>query len=174
MRNCAIDGTVSCMAQTLTFSKVVIKKFDRDPNGGTVQVSASPTKTVAKAMGWEDLPSWQKSGTARGKLTANKVEFIPVHNDLSKHQFELATIAIRDFEFVRLEVKKGKGAQKSKTSRTELHCKIDFNDENGAKKLESYFQSVPESSLKVTYEKEPEQEDLPMATEDQRQAAIEG
>lgn len=160
------------MAQTLTFSKVVIKKFDRDPAGGTVTISASPTKTVAKAMKWEELPGWQKSGMAVGKLAATSVEFIPVLNDLAKHQFELATVAVRDFEFVRIEIKKGKGANKSKAFRTELHCKIDFNDQNGAKKLESYFQSVPESSMKVTYEKEAEQDELPMATEDQKQAVI--
>lgn len=160
------------MAQKLTFSKVVILSFSRKPEGGTVKIACAPSKAVSKAMGWGEVPEWQKASTPTGSLAATLCEFQPTHTELSKHAFDLTTTQVNGFEFVRTQVKKGKTANKAPTFKLELHCSIDFNDAQGARKLEQYMASVPESAMKVTYEKAPEQEEL-LTTEEQRQAVLE-
>jgi hypothetical protein len=155
------------MSLKLTFSKVAILSVYRTPGAGTVKVSCAPTKTVAKAMGWDDFPEWQKKGSPAGKLDASLVEFTPANADQGKFAFDLATTLVNGFEFVRKQVKKGQAAKKAPTFKTELHCSIDFSDATGAKKLEAYMSTVLESSMRVTYEPEPEQSELPLSDDSQ-------
>jgi hypothetical protein len=164
------------MPLKLTFSKVVVQSFTRKPASGTVKISCAPSKAVAKAMGWGEVPDWQKSSAPAGKLDASIVEFVPSKSEVGKFAFEFkGSATVRDFQFIRVQVKKGKTAAKAPTFRTELHCAIDFTDANGGKHLEAYMQSVDESSIRVTYEKEPEQDELPgvETTDEQRQATME-
>lgn len=149
------------MALKLNFSKVSILSFNRTPASGTVLISCAPTKTIAKAMGWDDLPDWQKSALPVGELQASLVEFTPSHSDLSKHAFDLMASAVYSFKLIRKEIKKGKGAKTSKAYRLELHCSVDFTDDTGGRKIEQYMHTVQESTMRVTYEPEPEQQDLP-------------
>lgn len=103
---------------------------------------------------------WQKSATPTGELAASICEFTPKHPDQAEHAIELATTRVRDFELIRTQIKNGKTAKKAPAYKTELHCSIDFTDESGARKLEAYIQSVPESTMKVTYERKAEQQEL--------------
>lgn len=164
------------MAQKkLTFTKVVIMSLTRKPESGRVFVScAPPSKALAKAMKWgEDMPEWLKQSTPEtSKLTATLAEFVPTHADLGKHAFDLQATQVSGFEFVRVQVTKGKTAKKAPSFRLELHCAIDFRDPQGAGKIEKYFSVVTESQLKITYEEPPEQEEL-LTTEEQRQAVLE-
>lgn len=156
------------MSLKLTFSKVAILSFSRKSESGTVKVSCAPSKPVLKRMNWEDFPTWQKSGQPEGKLAASVVEFTPSDSTQSKFAFELAGAgAVRDFEFVRTQIKKGKSANKSVAYKTELHCSVDFTDAQGARKIEQYMTSVRESSMQVTYEPEAQQEDLPLTDDGQ-------
>ena len=148
------------MSLKLTFSKVSILSFSRKPESGTVKLSCAPSKPVLKRMGWADFPEAFKSGQPEGKLAATICEFTPSDSTQSKFAFELITLAVRDFEFVRTQIKKGKSATKSPSYRTELHCSVDFNDMAGAKKLEQYMASVIDSSMVVTYDPEPKQQEL--------------
>ncbi len=157
----------------LSFSKVIILSVLRKPQIGTLKISCTPTKAVQKAMGWGDAPDWQKSSSPTGKLVTSIVEFTPNHPDLAKQAFELQGAgAVRDFEFVRTQIKKGKSAAKAPSYKTELLCAVDFSDANGARKLEAYMQAVGESTMKVTYEKAAEQEELAL-DEDRKQATLE-
>lgn len=157
----------------LTFSKVVILSVDRKPESGKVKLSCAPSKNVAKAMSWGDSPDWLKSATPEGKLTVTLAEFEPIHGDLKKHAFDLQQTKVMDgFEFVRVQVKTGKTAKKAPTYRNELHCALTFTDPKGAGKIEQYFGLVQESTLKITYNEAATQEELPGATDEQRQALL--
>lgn len=148
------------MALKLTFTKVQLLQFVRKPAGGTLKVSCALTKPVMRALAWGEFPEWEKSASPHGSLSASVCEFIPAHSDLAKHAVELSTFLVRDFELLRVQVKNGKSAQKAPTFKTELHCSIDFQDENGARKLEGYMQFVPTGSMRVTYEPKAEQTGL--------------
>jgi len=154
MYNCA-------MSLKLTFSKVSILSFSRKPESGCIKLSCAPSKPVLKRMGWADFPEQFKSGQPEGKLAASLIEFTPSDSTRSKFAFDLSPAgAVRDFEFVRTQIKQGKSANKAPSYRTELHCSVDFTDEQGARKLEAYMQTVLESSMTVTYEPEAKQAEL--------------
>lgn len=156
------------MAKKLTFTKAVILAVSRKAERGTVVISCAASKTVMNEMGWSEPADWQKSCVvADGALAATSVEFTPTHKDSEKHAFDLSTTAVRDFEFVRTQVNKGKSAQKSKTYRLELHCKVHFDDPEGAGKVERSWSSVRDWSMKVTYEPAAEQGALPGTADDQ-------
>lgn len=144
------------MPQKLSFSKVTLLSFNRKVEHGTARFSAAPTKAVSKAMDWSDLPDSYKSAQPTGMLAASLAELTPSDSALAKHALELSVSTVRDFEFVKIQVKKGKTATKAPTFRTELHFAVDFIDPNGARKLEAYMQVAGESTLRVTYEKQAE------------------
>jgi hypothetical protein len=160
------------MSLKLTFSKVSILSVSRKPESGTVKLSCAPSKQVLKRMGWADFPEAYKTGQPEGKLAATICEFTPSDSTQSKFAFELITLAVRDFEFVRTQIKKGKSANKAPSYRLELHCAVDFNDQAGAGKVEKYMSTVMESSMTVTYDPEAVQEDLPLS--DDSQAELDG
>ncbi len=149
------------MSQKLTLQKVSILSFSRKSTGGTVKVMCPINRTIAKAMGWDDgFPLWQKSATCDKTLAASLCEFTPTHEGLVKHAIDLATSKVRYFELIRTQIKNGKSANKAPAFKTEVHCSIDFTDEAGAQKLEQYMHSVAESTMQVTYEPEPVQQEL--------------
>lgn len=158
----------------LTLTKVSILGYDRKPSGGKVSLSCAPSAAISRAMEWEELPDWQKSATPQtSKLVATLVEFTPTHADLKKHAFDLQAVSVDGFEFVRVQIKQGKKAKKAPTFRLELHCSVHFNDPQGGTKLERYMGQVLESTARITYTEEAEQEEL-LTTEEQRQAVMEG
>jgi len=160
------------VSQKLTFTKVVLLNVSRKPEGGTIKVSCAPSKTVAKAMEWGEVPEWQTSSTPEGELAASIVEFTPSNSDQAKHAFEIRPAGkVASFEFVRVQEKKGKGANKSPKFRLELHFSIEYADPEGAGKVEHYMQSVKDSTVKITYEPKAKQEEL-LATDEHRQAAL--
>lgn len=164
------------MPQKLQFSKAIIESFGRKATGGTAKISCSFTKTVCSAMEWGDPQDWGKSANLIGELKSSMVEFTPNHSDLQKFAFELKpAAAVYGFNLVRVQVKKGKGATKNPTFRTELHFAIDFTDPEGAAFLEKFLLSAGECSLKVTYEEVAKQETLPGTTDaDSKQGQLEG
>lgn len=167
------------MSLKLTFSKVAILSFSRKPESGTIKISCSPSSTIAKALGWgttdektgkftaDDFPNWQKSGTPTGSLAATLVEMAPSDTTRSKFAFDLDVSRVGNFSFSRTEIKKGKGARKSVAYKTTLEFDVVFTDPIGAQKLEAYMTSVAESTMKVTYEPEAVQDELPLAEDTQ-------
>jgi len=162
------------MAQRkLILNRVTILVFDRKSAGGKARLSCSPSRALEKVMGWEEMPDWQKSATPQGpKLAASLIEFTPHQGDLRKHAFDLQVTAVDNFEFVRVQMNKGKTAKKSPSFRLELHCSVHFSDPQGATKLERYMGQVLESTVRITYEESAEQEEL-LSSEEQRQAVSE-
>ncbi len=145
----------------LEFKRVLILSFSRKATEGTMKCSAALTAAVIKAMAWGDVPAWQKSSTPAGKLSASQVALDPKEPALAKHAMILDTTLVDGFEIVRTEAK-GKTAKKTKSFKTELLFSVHFSDVAGAKKLEAYMQTAnADSSMVVTFEKEPEQDSLP-------------
>lgn len=163
------------MSLKLSFTKVNLLSFSRKPAAGSAKFSAAATKKVSDAMGWSEFGDTFKSVQPTGMLAASLVELTPTDDKLAKQALELNASTVRDFELVRVQVKKGKTANKNPTFKTELHFVVDFSDPNGARKLETYMLSAGESILKVTYEKQAELELEPTEpeplTEEQKKRA---
>lgn len=155
------------------FNKVLLLSFGRKATGGTAKFSASLTKNVIDAMGWDEAPDWQKQSTPAGKLNASQVELTPKHSDLARHALVLEATLVDGFQIVRKEAK-GKGAKKTGAVRTELHFAVHFSDNTGARKLEQYQLTVnTDSGLTVTYEREPEQTTIEEVATDTKQGQLE-
>lgn len=152
------------MSLKLNFTKTSLLSFTRNQSGGSAKFSSAPSAHVIKRMGWSEPPEWQKSACAGALLKTSTFELVPGQGDLAKHAVELAGVnVIRDFEFVKKQVKKGKGAAKAPTWKTELHYSVDYDDPSGARKLEAYFQcGASDGTLTVTYEPVAEQDALPL------------
>lgn len=145
----------------LEFKKVILLGFDRKTTGGVAKFSAALSSPIKNALGWEDMPEWQKSAQPQGKLIASKIHLEPKSGIAVGKAITLETSLIDGFEIIRTEVK-GKSAKKTKATKTELTFKVHFGDNNGAHKLENYLlTSNVDSGMVVTYEKEPENEELP-------------
>lgn len=157
------------MAETITFTNAQLLSFSRKPEGGTARFSASLTDKVSSAMGWADIPECLTGAKLDGELTASTATLAPNEKELRKHQTELEISRVGHFETIRLELERSKG----KGHRTELRFSVIFSDANGARKLEQYITSCGKSRVTVSYTKAAEQEELPMATEEQRQAVLE-
>jgi hypothetical protein len=157
------------MPQKLNFTKTNLLSFTRVVSGGSAKFSAAPSKAVCRILEWTDFPEGYKTAQPNGApLKASSVELTPSEGDLAKH----GVCSVRDFQFVRTQIKKGKAANQVPTFKTELKFTVDFYDANGARQLEQYFQCGASSgTLRVTYERQPEQEQL--ITEEQAQDTLE-
>lgn len=146
----------------LNFTKVNLLSFSRKPASGSANFSSIPSKSVLKALEWEELPESYKTGSPMSAiLKCSVIELIPGQGDLAKHAVELGVSTIRDFSIQRKQVKKGKKAQKVPQTRLELTFTVDWVDGNGAKMLEAYMScGASDGTLKASYEKQAEQQDL--------------
>lgn len=147
----------------LNFTKVLLLSFSRKATMGTAKFSAALSAPVKNALGWGEVPDWQKSSNPVGKLAASQIALDPRDPTLQKHSVILDGVTSVDgFEIIRTEAT-GKTAKKTKSFKTELLFAVHFTDPAGAKKLEQYMQTANagDSSMVVTYEKEPEQGELP-------------
>jgi len=164
----SIGGTLSHMADKITFTNVQLLSFGRKPEGGSAKFSAASSDKVSEAMGWQDIPECLTGGKLEGELRATSATLSPNEKELRKHETELDISRVSGFETVRLELERSKG----KGHRTELRFSISFSDPNGARKLEQYITSCGKSRLIVSYTKQAEQEEMLLATEEQRQATL--
>lgn len=157
------------MASKITFIQAVATDVHRRPSGGSVTITCKPTVAVAQKMGWAECPDWLKKANPNGKLDASVVQFEPKDGNLSKHAFQLEPAgAVTSFELKRTQVKTGKTAKSNPQFKTELQFRIGFTDNKGAAKLEQYMQTVPASTITVTYTEAPAQEEIPLAEDKQQ------
>lgn len=157
------------MSLKLSFSKTNLLSFTRNPSGGSAKLCCRPSDRVSKAMGWGEFPDWTKCASPAGALITSTWELTPSEGDLAKHAVQLAGVnTVRDFEFVKKQIKKGKTSAKAPGFKIELHFVVDFTDPSAARKLEGYFQcGASDGTLAVTYEKEAEQLELAEGSGDQ-------
>lgn len=156
------------MAEKIIFTGVQLLSFGRKPEGGTAKFSAAFSEKVSEAMGWEDIPECLTGGKLEGELRATSATLAPNEKELQKHEMDLDISHVGSFETVRLKLERSKG----KGHRTELRFSVSFSDPNGARKLEQYITSCGKSRLTVAYTKQAEQEEMQLATAEQRQATL--
>ncbi len=146
------------MPSKLTFTNAELDSFARSADGGTAKFKAPLTASVIKAMAWGDMPEFLKGAAPDGDLAASSVELSPNDKELRKAEMQLATTRVNGFRLVRLEAEGTRGVG----FRREVRFTVYFSDENGAAKLERYMLGAGKSRLIVSYEKKPEQAELPI------------
>lgn len=159
------------MSDQIQFSGVILKSFSRNHNGGKASFSANFSSKVGKTMGWAGFPDGATSISLEGSLAASKATLQPSDGALAKWEIGFDATAVKAFEAVRYEMegKRGKGY------RYELHFVAEFKDMTACKMLEEFITNIGDhkSTLTVAYTKAAEQTDLPLQSEEGRQATME-
>lgn len=153
----------------LSFTSVQLLGFSRDSNGGRANFSSAMSNPIMKALSWIEMPNCLIGGKLEGELAATVIELEPKEKELAKHRTSLDVQRIGKFNTVRLELESSRG----KGHRTELRFTVSFPDPEGCAKLERYFLTCGKSTLTVSYEKAAQQEEIPLATDEQKQAVME-
>ncbi len=170
LRNCAKQVRIPLMPSNVTFTSATIHSFGRTAKGGKAKFEFSLTQKAIAAMGWGELPTFSHGSNLDGDLSATAVELIPNDEPLRKHRFTLDSQRVCNFVATRqeLENKRGKG------HRWTVQCDVLFGDPAGCKKLETYLLNAGKGELRISYEKQPTQTEIPgvEATEDQRQRVL--
>jgi hypothetical protein len=145
------------MPQKVDFTSVEIHHFKRSQSKMSVRFEMPLTKSCASAMGWGELQDWEDGSDLKGDLAASVITLTPSDESLKRHAIDLQVKRVHKFTATRQEIegKRGKG------SRLVVQCDAIVRDEKGCHKLEAYMATVPKSSMRVSYEKQPEQADIP-------------
>lgn len=163
------------MAEHLTVNNALLREVKRTRKGGTAKLTFPVTDRFTKKMGWPELPSRTKGWTPEDSdLRATLIELTPNNDELVKFACTIDSTLLSDFQIVSKKKKEGKGSVKSADKITEVLCIVSFSDSIGAAKLEQYMQNAARSKMRVTYDPEPEQEELPgtRASEDDSQMPL--
>jgi hypothetical protein len=158
------------LSDQIAFTGVVLKSFSRNHNGGAAKFSANYTAAVRGRMGWAEFPSGGTSMKLEGSLAASVATLQPTDGALAKWEIGFDATDVKAFEVVRYELE----GKKKKGFRYELHFDIGFKDMTACKVLEEFITHIGDqkSTLTVAYTKAAEQTDLPLQTEDGRQATL--
>lgn len=157
------------MSSKVSFTSVELISFSRSQKQMTARFEFSLTQKAMQAMGWGEIPMFQHGCDLDGDLAASVIELIPSDALARKHAVQLDTRRVFKFVATRQEIegKRGKG------QRWSVQCDVVVSDGNGCKKLEQYMASAGKCEMRVSYEPQAVQEELPTATEEQRQAVLE-
>lgn len=143
----------------VNFTSAVLVDFGRNDKGGHANFVCPLTKTVIRAMCWEEMPECVSGGNLTGDLAARNVSITPVEQANARHAIDLETQRVHKFKVVRLELE----GQKGKGSRLEVRFRVDFSDIEGCRKLEEYKMVANKSSLRIEYTPAAVQEEMPLA-----------
>lgn len=104
-----------------------------------------------------------------GKLSGGSI-VLRCQDKLVSADFDMPYKSIGGFQLLRLELEQRKG----KGFRRELRFSGTFDFSEGCATMESYMNQTANAAgeLTVTFTKEPEQSELPLASEEQRQAVL--
>lgn len=145
------------MAEKIVFGGAQLLSFTRKASGGKATFSSSLNSAVINKMGWAEVPEAITGASLEGDLAASSLVLTPKDKELARHETQIEISRVAKFETVRLELegKSGKG------HRTELRFTAYFADPVACKKLEAYLLTCGKSTVTVSYEKQPQQADLP-------------
>ncbi len=143
-------------------TNTLLREVKRNRKGGTAKLTFPLTKTITKQLGWPELPEGTKGWSPDdSELDATIIELTPNNEELAKHSMTLDTSSLGSFAVIHKENKKGKDSVKAKERIVEVTCTVSFTDPLGCAKLEQYLQSAARSKMYVSYEPQPQQEELP-------------
>ncbi|TAK97799.1 MAG: hypothetical protein EPO08_20765 [Rhodospirillaceae bacterium] len=131
------------------FSGTRLLEVRRNTKRGTLVFSADLTPSVAKVMGWTELPDKCIGSKMAGAINAASLIFAPKQKDLfGAGEFRAECQTLAHFQIVRLEIEQSRG----KGFRHEIRFSGTFHAEGVAALAESWLISVGEGQgqLRVT------------------------
>jgi hypothetical protein len=158
------------MSDQITFTGVILKSFSRNHDGGKANFSANYTAPVRKRMAWDEFPTGTTSMKLDGTLAGSVASLQPDAGELAKWIIDFKVTTVKGFEVVRYDLE----GKKNKGYRYELHFSIEFVDMTACRELEGFITHIGDqkSTLTVSYTKAAEQTDLPLQSEEVRQARM--
>lgn len=156
------------MPSKVTFTSAELLKFSKDRKGVKATFEFPLNQKSSSAMGWGDLAEFQHGSDLDGDLAASIIEMIPNEEGNKRHRMQLDVQRINKFVGTRRELE----GKKSKGTRWTVQCVAIITDMNGCKKMESYMASCAKSEMRISYEKQPEQTDLPGVEVDNNQESL--
>ena len=158
------------MPQKVRFTSAQLKSFGRSvKKGGFAKIEFGLTLAISQSMGWGELADWQHGANLDGDLAASSFELIPKESENKKHAVQLGVCKINNFVATRREIegKRGKG------TRWTVQFDVSFQDGVGCAQLEGYMLTCDKSEVRVSYEKQPEQAELPGTEAEDSQGTLE-
>jgi|HubBroStandDraft_6_1064221.scaffolds.fasta_scaffold246976_2 hypothetical protein len=145
------------MPQNVTLASCVLIEFGRSQKGAYAKLQCSLTKSLIKSLAWGDFADYEKKVTLKGDLAATSLELTPSDEALKRHRVQVKIQRVNNFVATQQEIEGSRG----KGTRWLVTCDVEISDENGCRLLESYMHAVPKAEAKISYEKQPEQADIP-------------
>lgn len=161
-------------ASIITFPSAKIAEFGRvDPASGWIKFQCAlndkSLATLFGHMGWDQPGELTQLEKLDGKLVGGNL-ILTSKDKLVDAEVEVDFKAINSFACHRFELE----GRKKKGFRRELRFSASFEDVEACAKLESYMTQCDNArgSLKVTYYPAPEQTEMPLQSEEARQATL--
>jgi hypothetical protein len=157
------------MPQNVTLTSAVLIEFGRNQTGAWARFQCSLTKQLIAKMSWGEMADYEKKVTLKGDLAATVIELIPADEATKRHRTQISVQRVSSFVATQQEIEGSRG----KGTRWLVQCDAVLRDETGCAKLEAYMQTVPKSDIRISYEKQPEQADIPgTEAKDERQSEM--
>ena len=145
------------MPQSVTFAGATLVDFGRNLKGCSAKIEFPLSSRVMKSLGWADLRDFETKASLEGDLAATVAEFVPSDEGMKRRAIQIDVQRVSGFVATKQEVEGSRG----KGKRWLVQCTITIRDEAGCQKLEGYMLSVPKGDVKVSYEKQAVQEEIP-------------
>jgi hypothetical protein len=143
--------------QNVKFTSVEIHHFKRSQTKIVARFEFPFNNSASKAMGWGDLQEFESGVNLIGDLAASVISLTPKDESLKRHAVDIEVTQVHKFIATRQEIE----GKKDKGTRWVVQCDVMIRDAVGLQKLNSYMSAVPKSDMRISYEKQPEQQDIP-------------
>ena len=145
------------MPQNVKFTSVEVHHFKRSQSKMMARFEFPLTASSSKSMGWGELQDFEDGSDLRGDLAATVVTLTPNDPSMKRHAIDLEVQRVHKFKATRQQIE----GKKDKGTRWLLQCDVVIRDAASIQKLNGYMDAVPKSEMRVSYEKQPEQADIP-------------
>ena len=145
------------MPQNVKFTSVEIHHFKRSQKKIIARFEFPLTTSSAKSMDWGDLQEFEDSAGLKGDLAASIITLTPKDEALKRQAVDIEVSRVFKFTATRQEIE----GKKDKGTRWMVQCYAVLRDAVSLQKLNSYMSAVPKSDMRVNYEKQPEQANIP-------------
>jgi hypothetical protein len=144
--------------QRVKFTSAQLKRFGRSvKKGGFAKIEFSLTQAICQSMGWGEMQDWQHGANLDGDMAASSFEIIPKENENKKHAVQLGVARVAGFTATRREIE----GERGKGTRWTVQFDVSFQDGTGCSQLEGFMISCDKAEVRVSYEKQPVQEEIP-------------
>ncbi len=155
----------------ILFNSASLLSFGRDHNGGSVKFRADLSDRICEGMGWHRPNDKETKVSLEGDLHAKVLSLTPKEKEFAKHALELDITRAHSFVATRKELEKSRG----KGHRHELQFTVDFAADGLAGQLENYLLTcgAQKGSVKISYDPQPKQMEIPEGQDGDSQTSLE-